>query len=264
MSRDFENGIVASSASGADFISNDIITTGVVHWVDSVNGNDSNAGTEKLPLATIAQAITNATANNGDIVVVKAGSAFSAAAAITLSKAGIKVFGLGSATTKPTITVSGSGVDAIDITAADVEFHNFKFPVGITNTNASRINLGAARPVVKDCTFLCGIKDLHSITITASALGALIDNCTFTVSADGPDEAIIVESASALGLRIENCSFDGGSYGWDNGAIYSAFAHTEFSYSDNTLTSDSSIVHTAAAKGQASGTIAGDGCHVRI
>ena len=92
MSRIYENGVVSSTAGGDDFLSNDVFITGDVQWVDSVNGNDANAGTEELPVASIAQSITNSTANNGDIVIVKSGhtETIGTGETITMSKAGVR------------------------------------------------------------------------------------------------------------------------------------------------------------------------------
>ena len=65
-------------------------------------------------------------------------------------------------------------------------------------------------------------------------------------------------------MTVDDCTFDGGDYNWDNAALYSAVAHTEFVYRDNTLTNKASIIHTAASKGQAIGTVSGDGSYIQI
>lgn len=260
-----ENGFVASTSGADSFIYNDMIITGGVIWVDSVNGSDSNSGSEVAPLATIAQAVTNATANTGDIIIVKSGHTETLTTAITMSKAGLKIFGVGSGSSAPNITV-GAAIDGFDITADDCEINNIYFPIGTTATNTSRINIGADRARIKGCTFLCGQYDLESITITSAGTNATIDSCTFTVSADGPDAAIEIESASATGLRIYSCSFDGGSgtNNFDNSAINSAVAHLNFVYDTVTLTNGAKIVHSAGAKGWISNPIAGDGSTVTV
>ena len=261
MSKNFENGIISSSDSGADFLAADIEITGDVHWVDSVNGDDSNDGSELKPLASLTQAITNATANNGDVIVIKSASTFTSATSIALSKAGVRVFGLGTGSTKPTFTVSGN-VDLLDLTAESVEINNLRFAAG-SAAHTARVNVGAAGARIENCDFLCGANDLNSITIPDAGDYCTIKGCTFTITADGPDNAIEVEAAAVLGLRVEGCTFDGGDHGFDEGGLYSAVAHLNHVYLENTLTA-ASIVHTAAAKGICSGTIAGDGAYVRI
>ena len=263
MSLLFDSGLV-STTSGADaFVYNPIIATGSVIWVDSVNGNDSNAGTQDLPLQSLTQAITNATANNGDIILVKSGHTKTVSSTITVNKAGLKIFGIGSSNSAPNFTLAAA-TDAITVSAANVEINNFYFPVGTTAVNSARINIDAANVKIKGCTFLCGADDLDTITITANGLYAIIDSCSFSVSASGPSHGISIESALAVGVRIKSCSFDGGSYNWSGAAISSTVAHTGFAYDTVTLTNRAAIIHTAAAKGWATNIIVGDNCQVRI
>lgn len=257
----FENGIVSTSSGGDSIISSDIFTTGVVTWVDSVNGNDSNAGTEESPLATLSAAITAATASNGDIIILKAGHSETLTSSLSLSKAGLHIFGLGSASTKPSFTVNGN-VDMFSIGAAYVWLYNLRFPAG-TNAHTARINCDAANIRIENCDFICGANDLESITVTANADHLEVVGSTFTVSADGPDAAIEVEAVMD-GLKVNNCTFDGGSYGFDAGAINSAVAHVNYRYINCTLTNYADISHTDAAKGIVSGVVAGDGSHVEV
>lgn len=259
----FENGIVGTTEDGDALITSDIFVTGVVYYVDSASGNDANAGTNRnAPLATLAQAITNATANNGDIIILEEGHAETSASSIAMSKAGISVLGLGAGSTKPAFTVNGN-VDLIAITGARCRIYNLRFPVG-TAAHTSRIDVGAAGCLIQDCDFSCGANDLESITIPDAGDDCTIDGCTFTITADGPDAAIEVESATALGLKVTDCTFDGGDYDFDAAAINSGVAHTEFLYLDNTLANKASIIHTAASKGLCSGTVAGDGSRVEV
>ena len=256
-----ENGLVDEDSGADEFIASDLIATGAVHWVDSVNGNDSNSGSESEPLATLQQAITNATANNGDIIIIKSGHTQTISTTITISKAGLKIFGVGEGSLAPVFTLAAA-TDGISITANNVEINNLYFAAGTTANNTARVNIDAANVRVKGCTFVCGQYDVSSITITANGLYAEIISCSLSISANGPDHGILIESASAVGLRIVSCAFNGGSYNWDLGAIYSAFAHLNYIYDSNTLTGNAQIVHTAAAKGILSNTIAGEGSTV--
>lgn len=258
----FENGIISTSASGDPLIYNDIFVTGAVYWVDSVTGNDANAGTNRnSPKATIGSALSAATDNNGDIIILESGHTETITSAITVSKS-LSIFGLGTGTSKPRFTINGN-VDCFDLTGNDIYVYNLYFPAG-TAAHTARINVDSAGCRIENCDFQCGANDLLSITLTANALRTHIVGCTFTISADGPDCGVKVESAAAVGLRVDSCQFDGGSYDFDDAALYSAVAHTEFWYIDNTLTNKASIIHTAAAKGWCSGTIAGDTSRVEI
>lgn len=255
----YENGI---TPTGNSIITSDIFITGRTHWVDSQTGDNGNAGTEEAPLATLAQAITNATASNGSVIIVKAGHTETLTSSLSFSKAGLLFFGLGSGTSKPTFTVNGN-VDMFSLAAAYNRIYNFRFAAG-TAAHTSRIDVAASRCSIIDCDFVCGANDLESITLTASANSTLISGCTFTVTADGPDAAIEIEATGAAGVEINNCTFDGGSYGFDAGAINSTVAHTSYRYINCTLTNYADITHTAAAKGIVSGVVAGDGCNVEV
>lgn len=259
MGRVIENGLTSDSGSDS-FITSDMIVTGAVLWVDSVTGNGSGPGTYESPYSTLALAIAAATTENGDVIVIKSGHSETLTSAIDINK-GVKIFGTGSGSSAPQF-ICNAAIDCITVTAADAELNNLYFPVGTTANNTARINIGASHVKVKGCTFLCGARDIESITVENAGDYALIESCTFTVSADGPTAGIRIEHASTLGIRIQDCSFNGGSYSWDNGAIYSSVAHTGFVYKDNTLTNRADIVHTAAAKGYCIGTVAGDDCHV--
>lgn len=261
MARFLENGL---ATTGDDLLEGEIITTGAVIWVYSVSGNDSNSGSKELPKATLAGAISAATASNGDIVVIKAGHTETLTSAITLSKAGVKIYGLGTGSGAPNF-ICNAAIDCIDITGADVEVNNLYFPVGTTTGNNSRINIGAARALVKDCTFVCGLYDQTTITIPAAGTYARIEGCAFSVSVDGPDSAILIESASAVGLKVKDCTFDGSTYNWDDAAIYSAQAHTNFIYEANQLSNNAIIKHTStSAKGILFGTVCDEVSEVQL
>lgn len=263
-SKNYENGIVGAAEGGHSDIGTDVMVTGSVFYVDSVDGNDANAGTNRdAPKATLASAQTAATANNGDVIILEAGHTESLGASLSLTKAGLRIIGLGSGSSKPAFTVTAA-VDGMNISGSAIEIYGLRFPVGTTAPNTSRINLGASGIRIIDCDFYCGAQDLESITVPDAGDYCEINGCSFIISADGPDSAIKVESATVLGLKIISCSFDGGSFDFDDAAIYSAVAHTEFLYRTNTLTNKSSIIHTAASKGQCVGTIAGDGSRIEI
>jgi len=262
MSTIIENGLTAVGGANA-IITSDLIITGAVTWVDSVTGTVSGPGTFEAPYHTLAGAVAVATASNGDIIAIKSGHLETLTAAITLSKVALKIFGLGSGSAAPNFTCDAA-IDCIDITAAQVELYNLYFLAGTTTPNNSRINVGAANVKIINCTFLCGVNDLTTITLPDAGDAATISGCTFTVTANGPDSGILVESATTAALSVVGCSFDAANIGFDDAAIHSTVAHVGFIYQNNTLTNGADIIHTGAAKGIASGTIAGDECMVTI
>ncbi len=260
MAKFLENGL---DSTGDDVLDGEIITTGVVIWVDSVAGNDSNAGTKEAPLATLAAAHSAATAANGDIIVIKSGHTETLTSSITISKAGTKIYGLGSGSSAPNF-ICNAAIDCIDITGANVEINNLYFPAATTATATALINVGAANARIKDCTFVCGAYTQYAITLPSAGDHVRLIDCTFSVSADGPDAGVIVESANVIGMFVQGCTFDGSTYNWDDGAIYSAVAHTSFHYDSITLSNNAKIKHTAAAKGVLFGTVCDESSEVSL
>lgn len=250
--------------TGDDLIGTDLITSGAVLWVDSENGNDSNSGSRELPLATLAAAITEATASNGDIIVIESGHSETLTSAITVSKAGLKIFGLGSGSEAPNF-LSNAAIDLFDITAANVELNNLYFLAATTATATAQVNVAADSVRIKGCTFLCGAYTQNVVTVTASGTNCRIESCAFTVTADGPDGGVLVESASAVGLYLYDCTFDGGTYNWDNAAVYSTVAHTNFIYDTVTFSNNAKLIHTSSsAKGICSGLVVAAGGEVSL
>jgi hypothetical protein len=99
---------------------------GNVFWVSSGGGSDGNPGTFDKPWATWAYAITQCTADNGDLILLKAGHAetVSAAGGITMSKAGVAVLGLGMGADRATITFGTSVSASILVTGASCSIEN--------------------------------------------------------------------------------------------------------------------------------------------
>lgn len=110
---------------------------GKVFWVSNattlsdrqIGGSDNNKGTFDAPFATLAGALTQCTANRGDIVMVKPGHAetVSAASGINLNKAGVAIIGLGVGSTRPTITLDTANTATIALSANNVTISNFLF-----------------------------------------------------------------------------------------------------------------------------------------
>lgn len=98
---------------------------GNIFWVDSGSGSDGNKGTFDRPFSTLDYAIGRCTANNGDIIFLKAGHAetVASASAITADVAGVSIVGLGTGSDRPTFTFSATG-STIVISAASVGIEN--------------------------------------------------------------------------------------------------------------------------------------------
>lgn len=182
---------------------------------------------------------------------------------LTLSKAGVGYYGLGSGASRPTFITNNVNY-SFYFSAARCVLHNVIFSPTTTATSFGQIDIGASGVRIYNCTFNEGALDTSGVHVQASANDNEINGCTFTVQALGAQQGVLPVSATTLGLKVIGCQFDGGDFGFVNGGIYSTVAHTEYLYRDNTLTNKAHIIHTAASKGICVGTIADDGCRVEV
>lgn len=162
-------------------------TTGNYLFVSSVIGSNGNLGTNPgQPLATLAQAVTNATAANADVVIVLPGHAetIAGAAGIALSKSGLYFVAIGTGRLRPTITWATSTAAQMTITGANVTLDNFVFILSGVSAVVAAFSVTAA-----DVAFL---------------------NCEFVISTGTNAPVLgILTAATAARLRVENCLFIG-------------------------------------------------------
>lgn len=209
--------------------------SGNVFWVDSGHSAASNSSGSKWgrsperPYSTVAYAITQCSANNGDIIMVASGHSETPTATIAASTAGIKIVGLGTGADRPAF--GGLAASAVfTVSAANICFQNLVFSALTTGTQAGtqKINVAGADCAIVDCEFNCGASDDNAIHVEITGDRVLIENCVFRVSADGPDSAIHLAGNGLSGVVIRNNFFDGNSTtnAWDEGHIYSSGTHT--------------------------------------
>lgn len=127
---------------------------GNVFWVDSGAGSDQNKGTFDRPFSTIDYAVGRCTANNGDIIVVKAGHTETviAAAGLDLDVAGIALVGLGAGSDRPTINFTTATTADMDVDAANISMYNFLFTGGV-DALAGPIDVNAADFSLINCEY---------------------------------------------------------------------------------------------------------------
>jgi hypothetical protein len=112
------------------------VTTGTYFFVHSGTGAAGNDGLSRdTPLATVAQAITKATANKGDVILVLPGhtETLTSASTIALSKAGVQVIGIGTGNKRPTYTYTTSTAAAVTVSADNCAFKNSRFVANLDN-----------------------------------------------------------------------------------------------------------------------------------
>ena len=222
-------------------------TEGRIFWVapaasytiegTAFTASDGNDGlSPERALLTVAQAITNATANVGDVILLLPG-AHTVTATITVSKSGLTFTGLphtstayssrGSAGPKKhrtTITNTDNGEILFTVSAGvnDTEFSFLHIlPAGAGGVGIYLVNAasaaGANRTYIHDCTFAM-VDTVGTSTYgvqlgtlaTGSTVDTLIRNCYFqsgdsTVS--GANGAGVVTIGTAFGLEIANSTF---------------------------------------------------------
>jgi hypothetical protein len=106
-----------------------VLKSGAANQVGQKDGSDGNRGTYDAPFATIAGALGMCTAGRGDTIFVKAGhtEAIADATTLALNVKGVAIIGLGTGSSRPTLTFGTATTANIPITAADMAIQNILF-----------------------------------------------------------------------------------------------------------------------------------------
>jgi len=125
---------------------------GNIFWVDSGSGSNNNDGTHVRPYATLDFAVGKCTANNGDVIIVKAGhtETVTAAGGLDLDVAGITIMGLGNGSDRPTVNFTTAVGADMDVDADNITISNFLFTGGI-DALTGPIDINAADFTMLDC-----------------------------------------------------------------------------------------------------------------
>lgn len=213
-------------------------------YVRATGGSDaaSPRGLDRVrPLATVAQAYTNAAA--GDTINFLEGHQEILAAAQVIAK-GLYFVSEGSGSTRAQFIANGA-VAMFDVTAAGCRFENLYFPQS-TVAPTARLRVAAAECHVLACDFDCGALDTASaLKFITSAATARVENCRFlsTGTLLTAQPAIGLEVANAMtGLDLVNVSFSGGSVGWSDYACKLGAAVTRLQVVDLSLLLDSDFI----------------------
>lgn len=188
-------------------------------WYVHRTGSDVAPGLDRIrPLATLAQAVTNAA--TGDTVHFLEGHSESLAVAQVIAK-GLYLVSEGSGPTRATFTANGA-VAMLDVTAPGVWLHNLYFPQSTVGPTA-RVRVAAAECRVIACDFDCGALDTTpALKFITGAGAARVQDCYFTSTATDVtlQPAIGLEVADAMtGLVLDNVTFTGGAAGWSDYAL---------------------------------------------
>lgn len=125
--------------------------SGNVFWVDSNGGSDGNKGTFDRPFATLDYAVGRCTANNGDLILAKAGHSEDPLVSITMDVAGVAIHGLGWGADRPTITFGALAAE-FAMSAASCMVSNVRFDLGaVAATVTNAINVTGGSCIVQNC-----------------------------------------------------------------------------------------------------------------
>jgi len=203
---------------------------GHVWYVLSTTGANaaSPAGQDRAkPLATAAQAVTNASA--GDTIVFLSGHTENLAAAIAASKLGLKFVSEGTGANAARFTCASTG-GCFNITAGTV-LSGLYFPASTTAATNARVDVATAAPCdIENCYFEMGASDTTAAIrwgSVASSVGLDITGCTFIATAATQAAiGISVVTNAASGLRLADITLDGGTVGFSDFVIKLAVAVT--------------------------------------
>lgn len=223
MSTKFPNGVeapfFAGGVPGSDVTSPfPMPTTGRIFYVDSTNGNDGNTGkSPTAALATIAQAHSLVTSNAGDVIYLMPGHSetYASAAAISLTKSGFSVIGVGYGTRRPVFYAITATTATFAVSGSNVMFKNVKWDsatgTGGIDAVATALDVTAGDGLVLDgCHFIQSVAGgsvigLRGVTIAAACDDVTIQNCRFYSPVLKATEAIrIVGSAASERHSIKN------------------------------------------------------------
>lgn len=188
---------------------------GKVFWVNNssvlaergVAGSDGNPGTYQKPFSTLDYAIGQCVANRGDVIYIMPGytQSMTAADAVDVDVAGVKIIGLGQGSKRAKFTYDNSAGEFV-IGAANVTIENLWFVPSVTGiTKAIDIEAAGDYFTIKNCRFAdaeaAGTDEfLTAILVPITCPGGKILNNYFDAGEAGAAAAISV--ATPEGIEI--------------------------------------------------------------
>lgn len=171
-----------------------INNAGNVFYVDSSAGGSGTGTSWTNASITIKLGITKYAADNGDVLLVAPGhtESFTTSDSADVTKAGIRIYGLGVGENRPTLTYTTNGEFVIG--ADDVEIHGFNFIAGNAVVHAIDVEAGVENYVINDCRFWTTSVNtdefIDCIDIAAGSDNGKITNCQFEIGAAAAVSAI--------------------------------------------------------------------------
>lgn len=215
-------------------------TTGSVFFVDSSTGNDSGGGTIDSPFATIDFAVSQCTANVGDVIVVMPGHAetVSAAGGLTLDVAGITIIGIGDGASQPTVTLDTVATADVDVDAANITVVNLHFVAGVADI-AAAIDVNADDFTLRNCRMTGDNAGLNALIWVQDAAAGGSDRITiedcYCEDRDASNTHFVNFAGTGNGHRVVGNVLHGD---WGTMAVGGAGVITNCYIADNVINND--------------------------
>jgi hypothetical protein len=217
----YPNGIGGSAPGDSLDLARPLQTTGNVWYVSSLIGIDaaSPAGQNReKPLATLAQAVTNAASD--DIVVFLTGHTETLVAAQAVVKR-LTFIGEGTSLGKPSVSFrTNAAVSALfTLSGTNIELRNIYFPEALQADSIAKIQWSGTAGRVVGCYFELGAKDTAGALQLAASDQMRIESSTFisTATLTSAQPGYAIRSTGTLAdLEISNTVISAGTVGFSN------------------------------------------------
>ena len=256
------------------FVDSGQTTTGL----DSADGEHGHSWDK--PFLTLNFAISQCTANQGDVILLAPGhtetiadtgtASGSTTDELVVDKAGISIIGLGEDALRPTFTFNGA-TDACCVIlagASNVSIKNLIF-VGDLEDLANLMTVSATSDGlrIENCEFRDGgasKETIHQINLAAAADRVTIKNCRFFTTSGGTSTLANIEVAAVAKLTIIDCWFTG-DVNTDGMVDNSGAAGTDFYIVGNVFNNlDSATGKVLVLHGSTTGYVAGNVAHAGL
>lgn len=221
-------------------------------------GSNANRGTFNSPFATVAYAISQCTANRGDVIFVKAGHTETISDATTFAAniAGVAIVGLGAGSLRPTFTFSTANTATIPVSADNISFVNCRFVANFLSIAAPFTLSTAKNFTLQACDFSETSSVLNFLNIVKSTGAAnTVDGLTtidcswnglgttsvnsFILTANDIDSLVVRRCRVKLARTVDAAILATVTAG----VLTNAEVGNNFAYSGQTTTANGSLIN---------------------
>lgn len=193
--------------------------TWYVNSVGGVNGASPAGLNRSAPLATLDQALTNA--SDGDIIILESGHSETLTSALSITES-LTIIGCGLVNGKPgaSLRANAAATYVLDVLAAGVELRNIYFPGNAQNNSLEQIHVASTQFRLSGCYFDLSSKDQASaVNVIASSHSLRVTNTQFV--SGGTSVALrpygcLKVSGAVNDVDLDGVVFDGGLYGFSS------------------------------------------------